>query len=179
MKKPAVFAVVIMLLFTACKRYSKYEGVAFTEKEPRDWENPEMFGQNKEAPHATLISFNDEATALFAAKSKSPNYLSLDGIWKFNLVRSPDERPFWFFKDNYDIRDWDDIEVPSNWEMKGYDVPIYVNITFPHKNDPPYIQHDYNPVGSYKRNFKIPAEWKNKEVFLHFGGVASAFYVWV
>jgi len=179
MKKIVVLLFLLLMSVTACKRYNKYENVAFTEKEPRDWENPEMFGQNKEAPHATIISFNDDASALAGEKSKSANYLSLDGIWKFNLVKSPDHRPYWFFKDDYDTRDWHDIEVPSNWEMKGYDVPIYVNITFPHKNDPPYIQHDYNPVGSYKRSFKVPADWKEKEVFLHFGGVASAFYVWV
>ncbi len=169
----------ILLTFSACKRYSKYEGVEFNEKEPRDWENPEMFGFGKEAPHATLISYNDKAAALAADKAGSPNYLSLNGTWKFNLVKSPDQRPYWFFKDDYDTRDWDDIDVPSNWEMKGYDVPIYVNITFPHKNDPPYIQHDYNPVGSYKRSFKIPDKWKGKEIFLHFGAVSSAFYVWV
>ena len=63
--------------------------------------------------------------------------------------------------------------------MKGYDVPIYVNIPYPYKMDPPKIPHDWNPVGSYKRSFKIPSEWKEKEVFLHFGAVSSAFYVWV
>lgn len=179
MKRLAMFFIMALLAFSACKRYSKYEGVEFTEKEPRDWENPEMIGQNKEAPHAALISYGDKASALVADKALSPNILSLDGIWKFNLVKAPGDRPYWFFRNDYDTRDWDDIEVPSNWEMKGYDVPIYVNVTFPHKNDPPFIQHDYNPVGSYKKNFKIPAQWKDKEIFLHFGGVASAFYVWV
>jgi beta-galactosidase len=169
----------ILLIFTACRRYNKYESVAFTEKEPRDWENPEMFNQNRENPHATLISYNDEESALGAVKAISPNYLSLDGIWKFNLVKSPDQRPYWFFKNDYDTRNWDNIEVPSNWEMKGYDVPIYVNISYPYKKNPPFIPHEYNPVGSYKRDFKIPSGWRNKEVFLQFGGVASAFYVWV
>jgi len=179
MKKIPLFILVVLITTGACKRYSKYEGVAFTEKEPRDWENPEMIAQNKENPHATLVSFPDEQSALESVMTDSPNYLSLDGIWKFNLSKSPDQRPYWFFKDNYDTRDWDDIEVPSNWEMKGYDVPIYVNITYPFKNDPPFIQHNYNPVGSYKRSFKVPSEWRNKEVFLQFGAVASAFYVWV
>ena len=163
----------------SCKRYSKYEGVAFTEKEPRDWENPGVIGINKEAPHASMISYNDEESALEAVTASSPNVLMLDGTWKFNLVKSPDKRPFWFFKDDYDTRDWDDITVPSNWEMKGYDVPIYVNITYPFKQDPPRIQHDYNPVGSYKRTFTVPSSWTGKEIFLHFGAVASAFYVWV
>ena len=167
------------LSFSACKKYSKYEGVAFTEKEPRDWENPEVFNINREYPHASLISFNDEKSAMEAIKANSPNYISLDGMWKFYWVKSPDQRPFWFFKDDYDTRDWKDIEVPSNWQMKGYDVPIYVNINYPYKKDPPRIQHDFNPVGSYKRSFKVSPEWKDKEVFIHFGAVSSAFYVWV
>ena len=169
----------ITLSFSACKKLSKYEGVPFTEKEPRDWENPEMFNQNREYPHATLISFPDEQSALEAKKANSPDYLSLDGTWKFNWVKSPDQRPFWFFKDDYDTHDWKSIEVPSNWQMKGYDVPIYVNINYPYKMNPPFIEHDWNPVGSYKRSFKIPSGWKDKEVFLNFGAVSSAFYVWV
>jgi beta-galactosidase len=179
MKKIFFCLILIALSFSACKKYSKYEGVAFTEKEPRDWENPEMFNQNRENPHATLISFPDEQSALEAIKENSPDYLSLDGIWKFNWVKSPDQRPFWFFMDDYDTRDWNDIEVPSNWQMKGYDVPIYVNIPYPYKKNPPFIEHDWNPVGSYKRNFKVPSDWKNMEIFLHFGAVSSAFYVWV
>jgi beta-galactosidase len=179
MKKTFVFVLLTIIAATGCKRYNKYEGVAFTEKEPRDWENPGMLKQNREDPHSTLISYNDEESALAADKSTSPNYISLNGIWKFHLTKSPDQRPYWFFKNDYDTRDWDNIEVPSNWEMKGYDVPIYVNITYPFKKNPPFIPHEYNPVGSYKRDFKIPSGWRNKEVFLQFGAVASAFYVWV
>jgi beta-galactosidase len=179
MKRILFSILMIALSFSACKKYSKYEGIPFTEKEPRDWENPEMFNQNSEDPHATLVSFPDEQSALAAIKSNSPDYLTLDGLWKFNWVKSPDQRPFWFFKDDYDTRDWKDIEVPSNWQMKGYDVPIYVNINYPFKKNPPFIPHDFNPVGSYKRNFRVPAGWKDKEVFLHFGAVSSAFYVWV
>ncbi|MGB8489852.1 MAG: glycoside hydrolase family 2 TIM barrel-domain containing protein [Bacteroidales bacterium] len=179
MKKLLFSFLILGIVLTACKRYSKYEGVAFTEKEPRDWENPEMFARNREAPHATIISFPDELSALRARKSESPNYLSLDGLWKFNYADSPDKRPFWFFKDDYDTRDWDEIDVPSNWQMEGYDVPIYVNISYPFKSDPPRIPHEGNPVGSYKRNFKVPSDWNGKEIFLQFGAVSSAFYVWV
>ncbi len=179
MNKLPYILLMTALLFSACKRYSKYEGIAFTEKEPRDWENPEMFNQNREEAHASMISYPDELSALEGDKLNSPNYISLDGIWKFHYVDSPDKRPYWFFKDDYDVRDWDDIEVPSNWQMKGYDVPIYVNISYPFKMNPPYIPHSWNPVGSYKRTFRIPSEWKDKEVFLHFGAVSSAFYVWV
>jgi beta-galactosidase len=178
--KKIFFIILMCTLFVAsCKRYSKYEGVAFTEKEPRDWENPSMLSQNKEAPHATLISYASEIEALDAIKESTPNVLSLDGIWKFHWVKTPAERPYWFFRDDYDTRDWNDTEVPSNWQMKGYDVPFYVNIGYGFKIDPPNIPHDWNPVGSYKRTFTLPGEWKNKEVFLHFGAAGSAFYVWI
>ena len=217
MKRIPFYILVIAVSLSACKKYSKYDGVSFTEKEPRDWENPEVFNINREEPHASLISFADETSALEAVKENSPNYKSLDGLWKFNWSKTPDQRPYWFFKDDYDIRDWKDIEVPSNWQMKGYDVPVYANITYPfwtyedafnspaalktvgspqpeikdakapgspssayvYKKAPPNIPHDWNPVGSYKRSFTIPSDWKNKEIFLQFGAVSSAFYVWV
>jgi beta-galactosidase len=178
-RRVSFIILMIALTFSACKKYSKYEGVPFTEKVPRDWENPEVFNINREDPHASLISFPDEQSALEGIKENSPDYLSLDGTWKFNWVKSPNERPFWFFKDDYDTRNWKNIEVPSNWQMKGYDVPIYVNISYPFKKDPPNIAHDFNPVGSYKRSFKVSSEWKDKEVFIQFGAVSSAFYVWV
>jgi beta-galactosidase len=192
MKRISFYILLIAVSLSACKKLSKYEGVPFTEKEPRDWENPAVFKLNREDPHASLISFADEKSALEGIKANSPNYKSLDGQWKFNWVKTPDQRPFWFFKDDYDTRDWKDIEVPSNWQMKGYDVPVYTNITYPFwsyedifnpkgtfKKVPPSIPHDWNPVGSYKRNFYIPSDWKDKEIFLHFGAVGSAFYVWV
>jgi beta-galactosidase len=94
-------------------------------------------------------------------------------------VKTPEERPYWFFKDDFDTREWDDIEVPSNWQMKGYDVPFYVNIGYGFEKNPPFISHDWNPVGSYKREFRLPEGWKGKEVYLHFGAVSSAFYVWI
>lgn len=179
MKRISFFVFLIAMIFTSCKKLSKYEGVPFTEKEPRDWENPAVLHLNREDPHATLISFPDEAKALESIKANSQNILSLDGTWKFNWVKSPDQRPFWFFKDDYDTRDWKDIDVPSNWQRRGYDIPIYVNIGYPFKMNPPYIHHEWNPVGSYKRTFKVPSDWKNKDVFLHFGAVSSAFYVWI
>jgi beta-galactosidase len=191
MKRISFFILMIALSLSACKRLSKYEGVPFTEKEPRDWENPAVFNINREDPNASLISYADEKSALEAIKANSPNYKSLDGVWKFFWVKTPDQRPFWFFKDDYDTRDWKDTQVPSNWQMMGYDVPVYTNIPYPFweyqdifkqgkfKVTPPVIPHDWNPVGSYKRNFTVPADWKNKEIFLHFGAVSSAFYVWV
>ncbi|MGQ9619598.1 MAG: glycoside hydrolase family 2 TIM barrel-domain containing protein [Bacteroidales bacterium] len=167
-------------IFSGCVRYSKYEGVPFTEKEPRDWENQLLTGLNNQKPHATLISYPDEVSVLADVKENSPYYISLDGIWKFHFSKTPEERPYWFFKDDYDVSDWDNLEVPSNWQLMSYDdPPIYSNIPYPFKPDPPKIPHEINSVGSYKRTFKIPAEWKDKIIFLHFGAVSSFFYVWV
>jgi len=179
MKKYYTVALSIFILVTSCKKYSDYSDNSFMEVEPRDWENPEMFNKNREEPRATFISFSDADEALTFDKEVSSNYISLDGVWKFNWVKTPAERPFWFFKDDFDTRDWDDIEVPSNWEMKGYGIPLYVNAGYPFKKDPPNIHHDWNPVGSYKRVFKVPASWKNREVFVTFGAVSSAFYLYV
>ncbi len=87
MKRISIYILFIILTVPACKKLSKYEGVKFTEKEPRDWENPELFQINREAPHATMISFPDEQSALEAVDQNSPDYLSLDGTWKFNWVK--------------------------------------------------------------------------------------------
>ena len=87
-----------------------------------DWENPRMIGQNKLPPHAD---------------SQFSNSLSLNGKWKFNWVAVPDKRPVDFYLPNFDVSSWKEITVPSNWELQGYDVPIYTNIVYPFKVDPP------------------------------------------
>ena len=76
------------------------------------------------------------------------------------MSKTPAERPYWFFKDDFDIRSWSDIEVPSTWEREGYGIPYYVNIGYPFKMNPPFIDHSDNPVGSYKRSFTMPSGWK-------------------
>ena len=162
---------------TSCK--SKYENVPFEEKTPHDWENPAVSEINREAPRAYFIPFESAEQALQNDLWQSPFIQSLNGTWQFNLSHTPYVRPFYFFKDNYDTRDWTTIKVPGNWEMQGFDVPIYVNVQYPHEATPPTIQKHYNPVGSYKRSFTIPENWKGKDIVLHFGAVSSAMYVWV
>ena len=103
----------------------------------------------------------------------------MNGAWKFNWVRSPGERPQDFFQEGFDDSDWDRIPVPSNWEIQGYGVPIYLNHPYEFEKNPPYIHHDYNPVGSYRTTFQVPEDWGDREVFLHFGAVKSAMYLWV
>lgn len=165
-----------------------------------DWENARIIGQNKEQAHNTLIPFKDLESALKSNKD-SIYYKSLNGNWKFNWVKKPADRPINFYEVDYDDKNWDNIDVPSNWQMRGYGIPIYTNVKYPysinikeipridHEYGPdgtyrrtfhvPGIDHEYNPVGSYRTTFNIPEDWYDREIFIHFGGVKSAFYLWV
>ncbi|TKJ26258.1 MAG: beta-galactosidase [Promethearchaeota archaeon Loki_b31] len=146
-----------------------------------DWENSRIFGKNKEPAHATLIPFGSKK--LISRNSKDSTYSkSLNGIWKFNWVKMPSYRPIDFYKLDFDSSNWKEIDVPSNWQMRGYGIPIYTNVDYPNSvntKDIPSIDHNYNPVGSYRRNFEIPPNWEEREIFIHFGGVKSAFYIWI
>ena len=159
-----------------------------------DWENERIYAINKEEGRATFIPFaNSEEMKADPAytrpweRTHSSRYLLLNGNWKFNWVKQPSERPVDFYKTSYDVSGWKEIPVPSNWEMHGYGTPIYTNITYPIRNNPPFIQgqrgytveKEPNAVGSYRREFTLPADWKDKEVFIHFDGIYSAAYVWI
>ncbi len=153
--------------------------ISVQAQEVNDWENPQVTGINKEAPRASFFAFPGKYNPSETDMKKASNYLLLNGVWKFNWVDHPAVRPKDFFRNGYDVSGWDDITVPGSWELQGYGVPIYTDVAYPFPNNEPFIPHDYNPVGSYKRSFVFPASWQGKEVFLHFGGVRSAFYVWV
>lgn len=142
-----------------------------------DWENPARPVHNTMKPAAWFIPYPGEAAAL--SKGNSPFIKSLDGIWKFNLVNTPAERPVTFYKDHYDLRKWHDIKVPASWQTEGFDRFIFTDVEYPIPVNPPYVPADYNPVGSYKKSFTIPAEWKGKDIFIHFGAVSSFFYLWI
>ncbi|RLD72428.1 MAG: hypothetical protein DRJ10_18690 [Bacteroidetes bacterium] len=145
-----------------------------------DWENSEIFNINKEPAHSTAIPFASFEQAKEANWTKSPFYKLLNGSWKFNWVSKPSNRPKDFYKPEYDITSWNEIPVPGNWQMYGYGIPIYTNTDYPFVIvDPPNIPHENNPVGSYRKNFSIPDDWNKREVFIHFDGVKSAFYIWV
>ena len=178
-KIASVLTAVTLALFLSCASYQSYEGQAFDEKTPRDWENPAVFQINKEAPSAHFFPFASESQARKNDPWASPLVKSLNGTWKFNLAKTPAERPVYFFKNDYDVRRWGSLKVPANWETEGCDVPIYTNVIYPHEKTPPTIQSHYNPVGSYKRSFTVPKRWNGKQVILHFGAAGSAMYVWV
>ncbi|MFC1564944.1 glycoside hydrolase family 2 TIM barrel-domain containing protein [candidate division KSB1 bacterium] len=152
-------------------------GTAFTQV--NDWENPAVVGINKEPAHSTLIVFPDAEKALSLSEEASEFHRSLHGTWKFNWVKTPAERPREFYRTDYDVSGWDDIQVPGNWQMSGYGIPIYSNVRYPFPADPPNIPHDNNPVGSYRTEFEIPDGWDGRQIFLHFDGVESAFYLWI
>ena len=157
------------------------------------WEDQQIYEENKEAAHATYIPYTStdamESDVNYDKAWLTPekaDYLSLNGVWKFNLVPEPSVRPgeddFW--GNDADVSAWDNIEVPSCWEMKGYDLPLYVNVEYAFLNNPPYVKNKVpgvgdNPVGSYRRTFTLPEGWDAKNVFLHFDGLYSAAYVWV
>ncbi len=144
--------------------------------------NPLIFKWGQSLPHANFIpfsSFEELFTANSFRRSKSKWVKSLNGKWKFNWVQKPADRPKGFFKNDYDVSKWDEIEVPSNWELQGYGTPIYVNDRYPFPKNPPHIPADYNPVGAYKKSFSIPEEWIGKEVFIQFGAVKSAAFFWL
>ena len=144
-----------------------------------DWENPRVFAINKEAARSMFLPFADKQGAIDNKYENSPYYLSLNGTWKFKFSPSPACRPIDFYTGNYRTLDWDDIQVPGNWELQGYGIPMYANAEYPYPKNPPYIDNADNPVGSYKREFILPEGWKNRKVYLHFAAGTAAMYVWV
>lgn len=144
-----------------------------------EWQDETIIGRNKTQSHATYIPFENQGKALSFDRAQTPWLKSLNGDWKFLYLEKPADVPEDFFTTNYDDRKWDNIAVPSNWQTQGYGQPIYTNIKHPFPATPPKVPEDKNETGCYRRDFDIPADWEDKEIFLHFAGVQSACYVWV
>ncbi len=154
--------------------------VSFAFAASPSWDNLKVIGKNKESAHCTIVPRAEVSLpSLEATRDITDFYRSLNGDWRFNWVEKPADRPGDFFKPSFDVSGWGTIPVPSNWQLHGYGIPIYSNIRYPFKKDPPHMQHHYNPVGSYRRTFTVPRKWSGKQIFLHFAGVKSACYVWV
>ena len=167
-----ISALIILSLISSSNIYG--------QESTHDWENSEIFRINKEEAHNTAIPFATIKQAKDANWETSPFYKLLNGKWKFNWVPKPADRPLDFYKLEYDVTSWDEIPVPGNWQMYGYGIPIYLNTDYAFGVvNPPYIPHDNNPVGSYRRSFTVPDNWAEREIFIHFAGVKSAFYIWV
>ncbi|HTJ00206.1 MAG TPA: glycoside hydrolase family 2 TIM barrel-domain containing protein [Dongiaceae bacterium] len=157
---------------------------------PPEWANPEVTGINNEPPHASLIICPNARTARRiqmvdnAERVKSPFYRSLNGLWKYHYAPNHTGRVADFWKPDFDDSAWDNIPVPSNVEMFGHGIPIYVNIRFPWLEEPPTppVVPDNDPnntVNSYRRTFEVPSNWAGRRVFVTFDGVNSFFQLWV
>ncbi len=149
-----------------------------------DWQNQHVFEINKEYPHVFYIPQSNLKYSIPKDSEKSGFYKSLNGKWSFNWVKNPENRPKKFYKNDYDISNWDKIDVPANWEIKGYGIPIYINQSYEFmpkdkRPTPPYLPKDWNPVGSYVTYFEIPESWKDRQIILYFGAVKSAMYLWI
>ena len=184
------------------------EGFAYDTKVTaptgNEWESPEALALNKEQPRAWGFHFATEEAARGVLPERGAYWLSLDGTWKFHWCKTPEERAKGFEAPSYDVTAWDDIEVPGCWNVQGiqkdgslkYGVPIYVNqkVIFQHQvavgdwkggvmrkpRNPQWTLNEYpNEVGSYRRTFTVPAEWKCRVVYINFDGVDSFFYLWI
>lgn len=211
--KNILFALAIILSKSAVfaqqsfkPQFNNISGYAYgTQANPsgKEWESPGELSLNKELPAAYFFSFDNAENARKVLPEFSERWKSLDGTWKFNWVKHPDERPAKFYEENYDCSKWEDVPVPMSWNIYGiqkdgslkYGVPIYTNqrVIFQHQvkvddwkggvmRTPPSNWTTYiyrNEVGSYKRNFEVPANWDGKDVFINFDGVDSFFYLWI
>ena len=162
------------------------------------WEDETVFAEHKEPGVATYMPYASE-TAMRAdadyyatpwVTPRNDRFLLLNGTWRFHFVDEPSKRPTDFYKEDFDCSGWDTIPVPSNWEMQGYDRPIYCNVEYPHSNTPPFIKarpgfndggshYGINPVGSYVRTFTVEGDWTGRRTFLHFSGIYSAAFVYL
>ena len=152
-----------------------------------DWENPAIVEINREPVRATYTPYTNATRAL--EMGASFRQMSLNGTWKFHWAPRPEKSPAEFYRPDFDASGWDDIVVPGNWQTQGYGVPIYTNVRYPFRAEPPNVMLDpprnftqfelRNPVGSYRRAFSLPEGWEKERVFIEFAGVKSAFYVWV
>ncbi|MBF0196575.1 MAG: DUF4981 domain-containing protein [Planctomycetes bacterium] len=171
MKQRDSFFLIIVSLFFGI--------TAFSLEAKDNWNNLSVIQVGTEEPHTTMMTYPTEALALKNSESESPWYKLLNGSWKFNWSENPSKRPVNFYKTAYDDSSWDQIPVPSNWQIHGYGTPIYTNIKYPHPGNPPEAPTQYNPVGSYRTTFNVPESWNSRKTLIHFAGVNSAFYIWV
>ena len=155
--------------------------LALSAQAQNDWENPHVLGISKLPYHATL--------QLPSKWKECKEIVSLDGQWLFHWAKDPESRPAYFYREDYDVSQWDEITVPGCWQLQGFGKPIYVNMQYPFHRDRPsvtgepakdwYAYDHRNPVGSYVTFVDVTKEMLSKNLILHFGGVHSAFYVWV
>ena len=147
----------------------------------QEWQDPTIIGRNKLPAHssATEWLYPTAAAALVQVRNNLPYRQSLNGRWRFQFLENPAAAPANFMSPTFSHQSWDEIPVPSNWQVLGYGQPIYTNIKHPFPVNPPLVPTDKNETGLYRKTFTVPGEWKDRAVFLHFAGVQSACYVYL
>ena len=181
MKRCNIIIFFTILLIISCKEPNGDRPIYSQAKwENPEWEDPNVFEINRLYPTASFYRYTNKKSALTnEGWENSKLYKSLNGFWNFYYADSIQGRPKNFHKEEFDISNWDSIQVPSNWELKGYGIPIYTNIKYVFPPNPPSIPHKMNNNGSYKKEIVIPKDWRDKDIYLHFGGVSGAMYLWV
>lgn len=153
-----------------------------------EWQDKNAFRVGQIDTHTLVVPYpaNDVKAIANYDYTQSPYYLNLNGQWKFKWTQNPNFRPVEFYQPDYDVAEWDNIKVPGNWELQGYGTPIYVNERyefdakiFNFKKNPPFVPFDTNEVGSYRRTFKVPADWDGRRVVLCVEGATSFYYAWI
>lgn len=155
-----------MMIFALCMAFLAF-AKAQTQEELNAWNDVNVYEINKLYPRVDVVP--------------AGNYcLSLNGSWKFHWTETPNDAPEDFFKKDYDASSWKSIKVPANWELNGFGVPIYVNVDNEFRpNQPPYAPVVNNPIGCYITDFEVPESWTGHQIYINFGAVKSAYYVWV
>ncbi len=144
------------------------------------WQDPRVFEIGRQPMSCSSRRFPNRTSALKNGSTKNEYFLN--GSWKFILVEAPGQEPEHFYAQNYSDQDWDKIQVPGLWQLQGFGIPHYRNIGLPPGADekhPPRIDPDFNNLGCYRKSFELPDKWRQKRIFLHFGGVKAAFQVWL
>lgn len=184
MKKICLLSLITCMqigLLSAQKRENRYAEIT----------NPKLIHINKEPARASFFSFANANDAINAPNDKKgSNFLLLNGTWKFHYVENFSQRPMNdFYNLSFDVSSWNNIQVPGNWEVQGFGAPIYVNATYeftspgqaPYwdKPNPPYVPEEFNPTGTYRKEFELPASWQGKDIILSSDGTKGAAYFYL
>ena len=153
----------------------------FVNEKPLEYyiANTAVFEENQTIPHTPIAPYGSHGQATENKWTESAWTLSLNGIWKFKWNDIPDKASWTFYKKNYDVSGWDEINVPSNWQMEGFGDAKFRNVLQPFPANPPQPPAEYNPTGSYRREFNVPDIWTGRRLLLYFEGVKTSAFIWV
>ena len=180
MKRLALYGVPVVLTVFVTVAVAADTPKHVIEREAEPWRNIEVIQVNAEQPRASYFAYRSDAEARTGNRLGASNFRSLNGEWHFRFDGNPASRPFDFWQADFDVSAWVTIPVPSVWERQGYGYSVYANIPYPFNAEPFTVpMDDQNHVGSYVRDFQVPADWQDRRIYIRFGAVSSAMTVWV